>query len=42
MQCLRKYKEDFDMAGDKAGKSKNLSQMRHLVSAIGRIGSLKL
>jgi hypothetical protein len=42
MQCLRKYKEDFDMAGDKAGKSKNSSYMCHLVSAIGRIGSLKL
>ncbi|KAL7483179.1 LOW QUALITY PROTEIN: hypothetical protein ACHAW6_008841 [Cyclotella cf. meneghiniana] len=42
VQGLRKYKEDLDMAGDEAGKNKNSSHMRHLVSALGRIGSLKL
>ena len=42
VQGLRKYKEDLDLAGDEAGKNKNSSHMRHLVSALGRIGSLKL
>lgn len=42
VQGLRKYKDDLDMAGDEAGKNKNSSHMRHLVSALGRIGSLKL
>jgi len=31
VQCLRKYKEDFDMAGDGAGKSNNSPHMCHLV-----------
>ncbi|KAL7552348.1 hypothetical protein ACHAWF_015590, partial [Thalassiosira exigua] len=39
---LRKYKEELALAGDEAGKNKNSSHMRHLVSALGRIGSLKL
>ena len=39
---LRKYKEELELAGDEAGKNKNSSHMRHLVSALGRIGSLKL
>jgi hypothetical protein len=42
MQCLLKYKEDFDMFGDETGKNKNSSHTGHLVSALGRIGSLKL
>ncbi|KAL7468353.1 hypothetical protein ACHAXS_010664 [Conticribra weissflogii] len=42
VQGLRKYKEDLEMTGDEAGKNKNSSHMRHLVSALGRIGSLKL
>ena len=42
VQGLRKYKEDLDMAGDESGKNKNSSHMRHLVSALGRIGSLRL
>mmetsp|Transcript_25343 Transcript_25343/g.52991 ORF Transcript_25343/g.52991 Transcript_25343/m.52991 type:complete len:1482 (+) Transcript_25343:1-4446(+) len=42
VQGLRKYKEELELAGDEAGKNKNSSHMRHLVSALGRIGSLKL
>lgn len=42
VQGLRKYKEDLELAGDEAGRNKNSSHMRHLVSALGRIGSLKL
>ena len=42
VQGLRKYKEDLELAGDDAGRNKNSSHMRHLVSALGRIGSLKL
>jgi len=42
VQGLRKYKEELELAGDDAGKNKNSSHMRHLVSALGRIGSLKL
>ena len=42
VQGLRKYREDLDLAGDEAGRNKNSSHMRHLVSALGRIGSLKL
>lgn len=42
VQGLRKYKEDLELSGDDAGKNKNSSHMRHLVSALGRIGSLKL
>ena len=39
---LRKYKEELEMAGDEAGRNRNSSHMRHLVSALGRIGSLRL
>ncbi|KAL7434903.1 hypothetical protein ACHAXH_009043, partial [Discostella pseudostelligera] len=39
---LRQYKQELELAGDEAGKNKNSSHMRHLVSALGRIGSLKL
>ena len=39
---LRKYKEELDLAGDEAGRNRNSSHMRHLVSALGRIGSLRL
>ncbi|KAL7458434.1 hypothetical protein ACHAWC_010046 [Mediolabrus comicus] len=39
---LRKYKEELELSGDDAGRNKNSSHMRHLVSALGRIGSLKL
>lgn len=42
VQGLRKYKEELELSGDEAGKNKNSSHMRHLVSALGRIGSLKL
>lgn len=43
VQGLRKYKEDLELAGDvDACQNKNSSHMRHLVSALGRIGSLKL
>ena len=42
VQGLRKYKEELELAGDEAGKNKSSSHMRHLVSALGRIGSLKL
>lgn len=42
VQGLRKYRDDLDLAGDEAGRNKNSSHMRHLVSALGRIGSLKL
>jgi len=42
VQGLRKYKEELDMAGDEAGRNRNSSHMRHLVSALGRIGSLRL
>ena len=39
---LRKYKEELEVSGDDAGRNKNSSHMRHLVSALGRVGSLKL
>jgi len=39
---LRKYKEELELSGDDAGRNKNSSHMRHLVSALGRVGSLKL
>lgn len=42
VQGLRQYKQELELAGDEAGKNKNSSHMRHLVSALGRIGSLKL
>jgi tetratricopeptide (TPR) repeat protein len=42
VQGLRKYREDLELVGDEAGRNKNSSHMRHLVSALGRIGSLKL
>jgi len=42
VQGLRKYKEDLELGGDDARMNKNSSHMRHLVSALGRIGSLKL
>lgn len=42
VQGLRAYKEDLINVGDDSGKNKNSSHMRHLVSALGRIGALKL
>ncbi len=42
VQGLRKYKEELELSGDDAGRNKNSSHMRHLVSALGRVGSLKL
>ncbi len=42
VQGLRQYKQELELAGDEAGNNKNSSHMRHLVSALGRIGSLKL
>ncbi|KAL7432471.1 hypothetical protein ACHAXM_003131 [Skeletonema potamos] len=39
---LRKYKEELELSGDDAGRNKNSSHVRHLVSALGRVGSLKL
>lgn len=42
VQGLRQYKQELELVGDEASKNKNSSHMRHLVSALGRIGSLKL